>query len=123
MSASEKKKKSVIEIHYQKNPSYKIVHADGVYGGLTTKNYLNLNFYAERFPIPKTNKFEFEDHEQVKFTEDKLTANDCKNGLIREIECGIYIDIQTAESLANWIQLKIKEYKLITSESSKTHKK
>ena len=42
-----------IRYHYIKSNSFRIVHADGVYGGSTPKGYLHLDFFSERFPIPQ----------------------------------------------------------------------
>ena len=42
-----------IDFHYIKANSFRVVHADGVYGGPTPRGYIVMNFYSERAPIPQ----------------------------------------------------------------------
>jgi hypothetical protein len=100
--------KDKVNIHYQKNPLYREIHVDGLFGGLTPKGKVSLNFYGERLAIPKC-----EEHAITK--EGKLgrltkVSEDSKDGIIREIEFGTYFDIEVIKDLKNFLETKIKEH-------------
>jgi len=117
-----KKKPNSIKIHYQKNSSYREIHVDGCIGGITPRSLININFYAERFPIPKEEEFAITDN-KIDFSNKFRINKDGKEGLIREVECGVYMDIKTATSLMNWLKLKIDEFNVINNESNSRSKK
>ena len=45
--ADEKSKQKVLEFHYIKNQSYRSYYVDGVFGGLTPKGKLSMQFFLE----------------------------------------------------------------------------
>ena len=49
--------KKTITIHNKISSDFREIHVDGAYGGLTPRGLINLNFYAERAPIPKSSEF------------------------------------------------------------------
>ena len=60
MPASKKNVKEPVDnvtVHNKVSPFYKPVHVDGVYGGITPRGLLNVSFFSERFPIPKSTEF------------------------------------------------------------------
>ncbi len=85
-----------ITIHNKVSNSFRETHADGAFINITPNSYLNLCFYAERFPIPKSSNFEITKDNQIQKLSD---SDDSKDGVIREYEFGIYIDIETAKGL------------------------
>lgn len=102
------KSKSVeqITIHNKISDSFRQIHADGAFVNITPNSYLNLCFYAERFPIPKSSEFEIINHSQIN---KKLSdSNDSKTGVIREYEFGMYIDVETAKGLKEVLEQAIK---------------
>jgi len=110
-------KKSEIEFHNKINSNYREIHVDGAHGGITSRNFINLSFYSERFPIPKSSKYEVNQDRTI----GNLMANseDSKNGIIREYEIGVYMDIRTASEIAYFLLDRVKELnKLNNSEKS-----
>lgn len=99
------KKLKKIDIHYIKNPGYRQIHADGAYGGITTRSKVNINFYAERKNIPKSEQYTVSDEGGL--SEKISTSADSKDGIIREVELGVYMDVEVAKSLISFIQTKI----------------
>ena len=108
--AESTKKPDKIDIHYIKNPSYRGVHVDGALGGLTPRKYLSINFYAERGVIPKSEEIALLPDGKPDKSKDRKISDDSKKGLIREIEFGVYLDINATIEIKNWLELKIKEY-------------
>lgn len=102
-----KKSNNHITIHNKISPSYREIHVDGAYGGVTPKGQLALSFYAERFPIPKSSDFE------IDLTGSKMTkiadSDDSKKGVLREYEFGVYMTYESAKALLDFMQKKISE--------------
>lgn len=105
-----------ITIHNKVSPFYKPVHVDGVYGGITPRGLLNVSFFSERFPIPKSTEFRI-DHENKTVSKIKDSA-DSKNGIIREYEVGVYMNLETAKSLNKFLAAKIEELEKALLEKS-----
>ncbi len=105
MGASDKKKVSVT-IHNKISNSFRELHVDGAYGGITPKGMYNINFYAERLAIPKSSEFEVIDNRYKKISD----SIDSKKGIIREFEAGVYMTIETAKELHKWLGENIGKY-------------
>lgn len=108
-----KKSKDSLIIHNIKNSNYRQIHVDGAHGGITPTGYINLNFYSQRGSIPKGTEFELNSNGQI--GEAIKNIDGTKNGIVREFEIGVYMDIQTCESLKQFLELKIEEYREVTS--------
>ena len=86
--------------------------ADGAVGGLTPRGYVNINFYVERKPIADS-------YRQEVSSEGGLGERfDIKGeeGIIRELQCAVQLDIRTAIELHQWLQNMILEYQKIMSD-------
>lgn len=101
------KKNQEIVIHNKILPTYKGVHVDGAYGGLTTRGLINISFFAERSPIPTGSVFEITPEDRMGSLLRDL--DESKKGIIREFEVGVYMDIQIAKALALLLTEKIEE--------------
>jgi hypothetical protein len=92
-----------IELHYLKSTHYRVVHADGVYGGVTPRGLIHVNFFSERHPIPQKVTH--------RVTPDSKLGDEIeregRSGLIREVEVGAVIDVEVAKSFVQWLQEKI----------------
>jgi hypothetical protein len=95
-----------ILIHYIKTPSYRTYHVDGAYGGLTTKGNIYCEFFVERNVTPQSVLYSVDENGRL----GKLKRKTGKEGFVREIECGISLDIKTARALRTWLEEKLKEY-------------
>lgn len=119
MSSKRTNKKNNITFHNQKNNGFREIHVDGALGGITPRGMINLNFFAERFPIPKSTDFNIINEKVVgEKMEDSI---DSKTGIIREYEFGVYMGIETARSLSKLLSDKIKEYEQL--KKTQTHDK
>src|SRR5437870_13056089 len=94
-----------LRIEYQKSQSFRVIHADGAYGGTSPRLQLFVAFYSERFPIPKVLTYEMgvkgaPEHEI-------LEERDSKEGIIREVEVGVMLDINAAKGFAAWLNQQV----------------
>ncbi len=95
-----------ILIHYIKTPSYRTYHVDGAYGGITPNGNIYCEFFIDRNVTPQSILYNI--NEKGGLGKPKKVTG--KKGIVREIECGISIDIRTARLLKNWLEDRIKEY-------------
>lgn len=95
-----------LTFHNKINPQYREIHVDGAHGGITTRRLINLSFYAERLPIPKSTDITIDEKGKVL---KKEASSDSKFGVLREYELGIYMDLGTAKEILEFLKLKIKE--------------
>lgn len=97
-----------VTIHNKISTSFRELHVDGAFGGLTPPGFINVNFYAERVAIPKSTEYKLTDHNAL--GEVLSNSLDSKVGVIREYEFGIYMNISTAIELKNFLEKKIEEF-------------
>lgn len=120
--AATKKPDQELEFHFEQTPYYRTIHADGFWGGPTGNGLIYMSAYSERKPIPTklVHKIDLEGNRMSLGGE---TARETQQGVIREIEIGIYMNVQTAVSLRNWLSEKISELERVTAEIESEKKK
>jgi hypothetical protein len=84
-----------IDFHFLKSPEYRSYHTDGVIGAFTPKGAIYISFYLERGPIPQKMTFEITVDGQV----GSPLSQEGKTGIIRELECGVAMDLRAATDL------------------------
>ncbi len=95
-----------VKIRYLKAYDYKAALATGVYGGLTSNGMINANFFTDRVVIPDSQTVEI-DEKGVAIGIPK----DNKDGdLVREVQFGTLMDINTAKVIVAWLDSKIQEF-------------
>lgn len=97
-----------LTIHNKISAIFREIHVDGAYGGLTPRGLINLNFYAERAPIPRSSEFEITAENTL--GKSLGDSEDSKTGILREYEFGIYMDIAVAKAIITLLTNKISEY-------------
>ena len=107
MSIVDEDKKSSINIYYEKTSMYRSIHADGLIGGITPKNIVNLNFYSTRNSIPKSVNHSINYNGEL--DEFGVNSPDSKVGIFREIEMGIYMNKETAEEIYDFLKIILKK--------------
>ena len=105
--AKQKTKKPTITFNYKRINNYRTYHVDGVFGGLNAKGNLILELFSEKNPMPKFVVQEITDKGEIG---KEIKRDKGESGVIRQIECGLFMDMLTAIALRNWLDAKIKEY-------------
>ena len=105
MSDEKKAKKPEIAFHFQKTANFRVVWADGVFGGVTPSGHLDMVFYSERYPLPKQLVYELRDDGTLgSEIGEKRVA---KDGVVRDAELSVQLSLGTAKSLMKWLGQKI----------------
>lgn len=95
--------KAYIDIFYEKNPLYRTIFVDGAIGTPTPTGLFNLTFYATRKTLPKSVKHEISTEGLVSHS--GTPSSDSKDGIIREIEVGAYMSMNTAKEIYEFLKL------------------
>ena len=98
----------LLEIHYEKSNSFRVVHADGVYGGMTNQRTLFVSIFSERNPIPKKTVHQIDETRRV--VRERQDLRDGKSGVMREVEVGLVFSRDTAQSVGLWLLKKVQEF-------------
>ncbi len=95
-----------ITFHYIKSNHYRVVHADGAWGGITPRGLIQINFYSERQAIARQTVHPLQGET---LGEEIRERRQSRNGPVREIEVGAIMDLSSARSLRKWLDEKIGE--------------
>ena len=97
---------SFIDIHYMKTSGFREVPCDGALGGSTPHGKLWLAFYNERFPLPRVMRQKLKmsnDSNETLDVSSPATVVESRRGLIRNVEFGVYMSLETASDLHQWL--------------------
>lgn len=106
-----------LDIHYIKSSCYRTFHVDGIFGGVTPGGKIHAATFVERQVLPETVR------QKVGF-DGKLGAEISrvtKQGITREIEAGLVMDVDMARIFRDWLDRKIEEFEKV-SKAKKTNK-
>lgn len=99
---------SKIKFNYIKSNQFRVVHADGVIGNGTPRNDLFIGFYSERIPLPDCLTYEVD--EKGKLGNELLEEREIKSeGILREVEVGVVVDLNLAKALVLWLSNVIRQ--------------
>ena len=94
-----------VRFHYIKSNNFRSIHADGVFGGPTPRGDISATFFNERRPLPdQTVQIVNEDG---KLGDELMEERIERDGILRELEANIIMDLACAKSMVIWLQAKI----------------
>ena len=96
-----------IEFFFEYEPGYKVIPSNGVWGGLTPRGELRIDFFVESFGTPKSVKNKLDESGKLGEEIDR----DPPQRLVRRLQMGVLLSQRDAESLAGFIQRHLKEFK------------
>jgi hypothetical protein len=100
-----------LRFHYIKSNLFRTIHCDGAVGAISPRQpAIEVAFYSERIPIPQVTAHKF-DMKTGQVSEEVETERVVRDGLVREVEVNIVLDIEGAERLVEWLNGKINEGK------------
>ena len=93
-----------VKFHFIKSNHFRVVHVDGAHGGITPDGHIFAAMFNTRAPIPQISVQRVEDNKLGgEIREERVS----KDGLVREVEVGLMMNLNTAESLHRWLGEKI----------------
>jgi hypothetical protein len=96
---------SVVPFHYIKSNLFRVVHTDGAIGSITPAGLIFVGLYSERSAIPQIMVHEVTETGQVgpEHQDERVS----KKGIVREVEIGAMMSVDTANHLVTWLQERI----------------
>jgi len=92
-----------IDTHFIKNNDFRTILTTSVYGGITINGLINANFCVDRTVIPLKTVSTIEG---VTLAEKQRES---KEGIIKEVQIGVLMDITMAKQTIDWLQKQIKQ--------------
>lgn len=103
-----------ITFHFIKSNFFRVVHVDGAWGGITPQAKIHVDFYSERQPIPRSITSTVTDG---RIGQEVRDSRESKEGIIREVEVGLVMDVAVAEQVIIWLQDRVTMAKNLVAES------
>src|SRR5438552_11957846 len=88
-----------VDFKYVKSNFFRVIHADGAWGGVSPKGGIHMSFYNERAALPDSSKLIFSKSGELLGPEQYHASS----RIVRELECNVIIDFSTARELRDWL--------------------
>jgi hypothetical protein len=98
-----------VKFFYQKSQFFRVIHADGVMGGLTPHGLLHFGFYSERPAFPQSQVHNFSPEGVMS----DPVSTEGKDGLVRELDVDVIMSRKTAIEFRDWLDTRIKEFETL----------
>lgn len=95
-----------VQFHYVKSNFFRVVYAEGAWGGLSPAGRIVINFYNERAPIPLLQTVAVNPDGSL----GAIVTAEGKSGILREVEVAVTMDVDHARELHKWLADKIGQY-------------
>jgi hypothetical protein len=97
---------SPIKFQYLTSSAFRVIHADGIFGGFTPQGNLFLNIFSEHAPLPDVTFHRVEENGALgpEIMEKRQGASDA---VIREVEAGVSMNLDVAKAMLEWLRSRI----------------
>jgi hypothetical protein len=98
-----------LKYNYIKSNFFRVIYAEGAYGGINPRGNINFSFYNERNAIPQLTELDVESNEAglvVSSGVEKPTQ--ARDGIVRELEVEVSMSLDTAIAFHDWLGARIK---------------
>ena len=119
-----RKKTKIQEVafHHVKSPDYKAIHASGIFGGFTPKGELFFELFHEQIAGAKQVIHSIREDgslgEMIK-REEKIAPKEGTLHIERQMQVGVSMSLDVAESIAKWMLRRVEEFKKQIEEAGK----
>jgi hypothetical protein len=102
-----------IKFFFQKSNLFRVVHADGAWGGLTPDLQIFFSLFNTRPPIPQILGQAITPDGQLGAEIPEMTV--VKDGILREVEVGVMMSPENVQALIDFLQTRVEAAKEIRS--------
>ncbi len=110
--------KNTIIIKYKFADDYNPCYVNGAYGGVGPRGEIVANFYLERQPIPKEETYGLAKGGRISAQPLSREPEDLRSIVIRFIETGVVLNLDSAKKVYSWLGEKIKALEEIQGDKS-----
>jgi hypothetical protein len=94
-----------IKFHYIKGQHFRVVHVDGLIGGVTPRGLIHMAVYSERPAIPQVTEHALSETGML----GDIASQEGKEGIVREIDVDLMITRTTAIEFRDWLTERIND--------------
>ncbi|SRR5579864_5949818 len=94
-----------VPFHYIKSNLFRVIHTDGAVGNIAPSGLIFVGLYSERSAIPQMMVHDVTETGQV--GPERTSERVGKIGIVREVEVGATMSVETAMTFVAWLQEKI----------------
>lgn len=109
--------KPSVKFDYLKSSSFRVLHADGIFGGITPQGLLQVAFFSERFPIPTQMAYEVTPEGKLGKEIPELRVS--RGALVRELDVSVLMNGEIAKALHTWLGDHLKKLEEFHRKKSK----
>jgi hypothetical protein len=96
-----------VVFEYIKSAAFRVIHADGIIGGVTPAGNLHLAFYSERAALPRRQAFAINPNGSLgELLPDETVS---RNSVIREMDIDVVISRKAAEAMMHWLGERLED--------------
>ena len=106
-----------VVFHYIKSQGFRVMHVDGIIGGLTPQGYIHMAIFSERPAIPQRMVHSFTPEAGLGNAIPSETVG--KEGIVREVDADLILNLSTAKNLHSWLGGRIQELETALSQLPK----
>ena len=106
---SAKKRPERISFDFVRSPFFRVVHANGAWGGITPHQELSITIFSERRSLPRKVTHQVTSEGEI----GPEISRDAPDSIQRECEVEVLMSMSEAVSLHQWIGTKIEEWRKI----------
>ena len=101
-----------LRFFYIKGNAFRVLHVDGIIGGITPKGLLHIAAFSERPAIPQSVEHEV----SVEGRLSDPVSQEGKTGVVRELDVDMVMTRETATDLRDWLSDRIAEFEKIDAQ-------
>jgi hypothetical protein len=120
MAKGKKAAPTQLEFDFIKSNFFRVIHADGAFGGLGPRGDMHMQFFSERRAIPTKIVHAIDGTKLGPEIKDKRES---REAFVREVEVDVVMNMAQVRSLHKWLGDKIAEFqKIAETEQSSVHR-
>lgn len=96
-----------VSFHFHKSNFFRVIHVDGAFGGAAPNGSgINMSIYSERMPLPTIIAHPIDNGIIGPELAEKRVM---KDGIFREVESSLFMTVETAAAMRDWLSTQIDE--------------
>jgi hypothetical protein len=107
-----------ITVDYIKSNLFRVIHADGAWGGLTARGTIHMALFSERPTIPQTQVLQVTNEGKLGPPIPEQTKKRPAE-LVREVEVEVIMSYETAQALHAWLEDKFNVFEKFIGPNAK----
>ena len=97
--------KNRVRYKFTKSPHYRDIHIDGIWGGAHPGGYIQMAVFKDQSHLPNVVEYEVSEHGRL----GNETSRENPDGIKREIEVDIAMNLNVAIVMRDWLSARINE--------------